>query len=78
MLKPQEVLDTYYLEARCMILEIAAVFDRYDAAATREGAGAEDESKLRCLQEALQLSAAPHEHANRTTKLLELFADIPT
>ena len=32
MLKPQEVLDRYYLETRCMLLETAAVLDRYDAA----------------------------------------------
>ena len=78
MLKPQNVIDTYYLEARCMILEIAAVFDRYDASVEREGAPAGDERKLQCLREAMQLTADPKEHNNRAEKLLTLFANIPT
>ncbi|MDA1044236.1 MAG: hypothetical protein O3C57_03320 [Verrucomicrobia bacterium] len=78
MLKPQNVVDTYYLEARCMLLEIAALFDRYDAAVQRAGKPAQDERKLQCLRQALQLTADPNEHSNRTEKLLNLFADIPT
>ena len=78
MLKPQNVIDTYYLEARCMILEIAAVFDRYDASVEREGTPAEDARKLQCLREAMQLTADPDEHNNRAEKLLQLFANIPT
>ena len=37
MLSPQETLDTYYLEARRDLLEIAAFLDRYDRAAEHDG-----------------------------------------
>jgi len=30
MLSPQKTLDTYYLEARRDLLEVAAMLDRYD------------------------------------------------
>jgi len=30
MLEPQKTLDTYYLEARRDLLEVAAMLDRYD------------------------------------------------
>ena len=32
MLKPSQVLDNYYLDTRCMLIEIAATLDRYDRA----------------------------------------------
>ena len=37
MLKPDQILDKYYLEARRDLLEIAALIDRYDAAVERGG-----------------------------------------
>ena len=45
MLSPQKTLDTYYLEARRDLLEVAAMLDRYDEAVKRDGAKAENESK---------------------------------
>ena len=45
MLSPQKTLDTYYLEARRDLLEVAAMLDRYDEAVKRDGAKAVDESK---------------------------------
>ena len=77
MLSPQEILDTYYLEARRDLLEIAAFLDRYDRAAERDGAKAEDESKRKSLLEALSLLAeSEHPNANRAEQLLEHFAKI--
>ncbi len=76
MLTPRQVLDTYYLEARRDLLEIAALFDRYDAAVTREGRTAEDESKRDVLRRALARLADPAPADDRTTDLLELFAEI--
>ena len=37
MLKPSQVVDTYFLESRHQLLEIAAYLDRYDAAVARAG-----------------------------------------
>lgn len=77
MLSAQEILDTYYLEARRDLLEIAAFLDRYDRAAERDGAKADDESKRESLLEALSLLAeSEHPKANRAEQLLEHFAKI--
>jgi hypothetical protein len=49
MLKPSQVVDTYFLESRHQLLEIAAYLDRYDAAVARNGNAnghAADEKKL--------------------------------
>jgi hypothetical protein len=76
MLTPRQVLDTYYLEARRDLLEIAALFDCYDAAVTREGRTAEDGSKLLILRRALALLADPAPADDRATERHELFAEI--
>ena len=77
MLKPQEVLDRYYLETRCMLLETAAVLDRYDAAVEREGSTAADELKLNVLHKALQVLAEPKSR-DRAEDLLKVFTEVPT
>ena len=77
MLKPQQVLDRYYLETRCMLLETAAVLDRYDDAMEREGSIAEDELKLNVLHKALQVLAEP-KSKERVEELLNLFVEVPT
>lgn len=77
MLSPRQVLDTYYLEARRDLLEVAALLDRYDAAVGRVGSPADEEEKLAILRRALTLLAdsdAPR--GDRTAALLELFAEI--
>ena len=53
MLSPKETLDTYYLEARRDLLEVAALLDRYDQAVLRDGQKADDERKLQILREAM-------------------------
>ena len=50
MLSPKETLDTYYLEARRDLLEVAALLDRYDQAVLRDGQKADDERKLQILR----------------------------
>ena len=75
MLTPQEVIDTDYLEARCMLLEIAAMLDRYDAAVARTGAPAADEAKLQLLRQTMASLADPASK-ERATHLLEAFATI--
>lgn len=77
MLSPRQILDTYYLEARRDLLEIAALLDRYDVAVEREGTRAGDEAKLAILRRALtQLAAPDSPSGDRTSALLELFAEI--
>ena len=77
MLSPQKTLDTYYLEARRDLLEVAAMLDRYDEAVKRDGAEAKDESKKQSLLEAMELlSQSEHPEANRAEQLLVHFAKI--
>lgn len=88
MLTAAQVAENYFLESRHMLLEVAAHFDRYDAARAREdaapgGAGranghaaAADAAarKLAVLREALAIVADPAPREERTVALLELFA----
>lgn len=85
MLTAHQVLDLEYLNARCMLIEVAAVLDRYDrAAADAEGlpsAGqsngrANDDDRLEQLYDALTLLARRGEAGpNRSEQLLDLFSD---
>ena len=77
MLSPQKNLDTYFLEARRDLLEVAAMLDRYDRSVEKEGQKAEDESRLNSLIEALALlSKKDHPESNRAEKLLVHFAKV--
>ena len=77
MLSSKQTLDTYFLEARRDLLEVAALLDRYDESVSREGHKAKDESKLESLREAMQLLAKPdHIKSNRAEQLLTHFAKI--
>lgn len=77
MLSPKEVLDTYYLETRRDLLELAALIDRYDAAVARDGNPpvVEDE-KLLMLRRALAHLADADAPENRAKHLLEMFSEI--
>jgi hypothetical protein len=77
MLEPQKTLDTYYLEARRDLLEVAALLDRYDRSVEKQGQKAEDETRLNSLLEAMSLlSSGDHPKANRTEQLLNHFAKV--
>ncbi len=78
MLDAAQVAENYFLESRHMLLEIAAHFDRYDAALARDAGGGEGRSagagKMARLREAIAVLAAPAAGRERTVALLELFA----
>jgi hypothetical protein len=82
MLSPEQVVDTYFLEARHMLLEIAALLDRYDAAVGRgetsagNGRPTAAAAKLAVLREALGILHADGPQRERTVALLELFARV--
>ena len=76
MLTPQQVIDSEYLESRCALLEIAAMFDRYDRAVIRSGEAAQHTKKLECLRTALSVLAQSDHSEERAEKLLELVATI--
>ncbi|MEI8227490.1 MAG: hypothetical protein WCH77_04415 [Planctomycetota bacterium] len=80
MLTPAQVAETYFLESRHQLLEIAAYLDRYDAAVARSGCSngqaAADEKKLALLRRALEIVAEQKPATERTVALLELFATL--
>jgi len=76
MLTAEQVLDTYFLDVRCMLLEIAATLDRRDAASQRAADSAEDpDGRLEKLYQSLSLLADKRAGANRAEQLLNLFSD---
>jgi hypothetical protein len=82
MLSAEQVVETSFLEARHMLLEIAALLDRYDAAAARSpgrvdaGQAAAAAAKLAALREALGVLGEQPPSRERTVALLELFARV--
>ena len=71
-----QVLDAYFLDSRCMLIEIAAVLDRYDAALQRAGAPAGDSPpRLEKLYQSLALLTDRKAAANRAEQLLRVFSD---
>jgi hypothetical protein len=82
MLSAAQVAENYFLESRHMLLEVAAHFDRYDAAVARDGgiangragSGEGSTGSMGRLREAVAILAAPHSDRERTVALLELFA----
>ncbi len=76
MLTASRVLDNYYLDTRCMLIEVAAMLDRYDRAAEKEGAAEElNDPRRELIQKALALLADPNTGQNRAEQLLLLFSD---
>ena len=73
MRSAKQTLDHEFLDARCQLVEVAAMLDRYDRA--REEEGVEEDPRLDLLYEALTLLAARNAAPNRAERLLMLFTD---
>ena len=75
MLTPDGVLDNYFLDTRCMLIEIASTLDRYDRAAEQSGATNADD-RLDQIYQALTLLAERETTSNRGERLLNLFSEL--
>ncbi len=77
MLSTGEVLETYFLDTRCMLLEIAATLDRLDHAAE---AGSDEmpvgDPRLQKIYQSLVLLAERETTPDRAERLLNLFSDL--
>jgi hypothetical protein len=71
-----QVLDTYFLENRCMLVEIAAMLDRMDRAVLRAGGppGPLD-PRLEKIHESLRILADRTGPPDRAERILRLFSD---
>lgn len=76
MLTAEQVLDHYFLDARCMVIELAALLDRFDRAAEAQAgdvpAGID---RLDRIYQALTLLAERETTPHRCERLLHLFSD---
>jgi hypothetical protein len=77
MLSASEVLDRYFLDNRCMLLEIAATLDRLDAAAGRDGDSLPvEDPRFQTIRRSLELLADRSATPDRAERLLHLFSDL--
>ncbi len=75
MLTAERVLDEYYLEARCKLLELAAILDRYERGGG-DFTGSDDPRIARCRQ-TIALLAEARDHPNRAEAAALIFSDPP-
>jgi hypothetical protein len=76
MLKTREVLDAYFLETRCMLLEIGATLDRLDRAAeANSDSTITADGRLERIHQSLALLAQRETTPDRAERLLNLFSD---
>ena len=76
MLTADKVLDKYYLEVRCMLIEIAATLDRYDRANDEQAGGTARDERLNKVYEALAVLSKPSNTPDRSERLLYMFSDL--
>lgn len=75
MQTPQQVLDAYFLDTRCMLVEIGATLDRHDRATVGHGAPAAADGRIDKLRSALALLAESDATPDRAERILMLFSD---
>ncbi len=73
-LSSEEVLDHHYLEVRCKLLEIAAIYDRFQRAGGGDPVTARDRRLARCSQ-ALDLLVDPSGSPDRAERIALIFSD---
>jgi hypothetical protein len=77
MLTPKQVIDEYYLEVRCKLLEVAAILDRYDRAADRTGETPPVDPRWERCRKSLELLNQPQKQPNRAEQTALIFSDKP-
>ena len=76
LMPPRKVLDTYALDVRCKLIEIAAILDRYDRAAAADPQSApRDDDRLRRFREALSILNDPQATPDRAERVALVFSD---
>ena len=76
MLSPKKIVDEYYLEVRCKLLEIGAIMDRLDRAQANDPQEGiyEDPRWQQCLKSMAYLNE-PSENPDRAEQVALLFSD---
>jgi len=74
MLTFDQTVSAEFLQSRYLVLELAAVLDRIDEAAAREGRTAAD-PRLRFVQQAIEIIAAPAGRPDRVERILRVYSE---
>lgn len=75
MLTASQVMEKYFLDARAMILELAALLDRYDRARASEADSPPVDPRMELLYKALGILADRTTTPDRVERLLVMFSD---
>ena len=76
MLKPNQVIDSYFPEVRAWLIQIAAVMDRLDRAAeSGDGKLSADDPRLKQFQQSLDVLRNTRGKANRAEQIQMIFSD---
>jgi len=75
MLTASEVVEKYFLDARAMLLELAALLDRYDRACAQAADSPPKDPRMELLYQALALLADRQTTPDRVERLLVMFSD---
>lgn len=74
MLNFESIVTREWLQGRYHLLEIAAMLDRMDIAAKREGLNAQNDQRVQKLRNALSLITQTHD-ATRAERILMMLCD---
>ena len=66
------------LQGRHLVLELAALLDRIDESAAREGRGSANDQRLGELRQAIGLIAQPAGRPDRAERILRIYSDPET
>jgi len=75
MMNRNVVLEQYYLDCRCMLLELAATLDRHDRAPTAPSEVKTADERLLLLRQAIQVLADPSAQPDRAQRILQLLSE---
>ena len=76
MLTAEKVLDKYYLEVRCMLIEIATTLDRHDRALEEQAEYGQQDDRLDKVYEVLAELSKSSNTSDRSERLLNMFSDL--
>jgi hypothetical protein len=74
MLTYEQTVRSEFLQARYLILELAALLDRVDEAAGRSGVSPSDDPGMRQLIDAVRVLAEPSAKPDRAERLLRHYS----
>ncbi|HEX2972184.1 MAG TPA: hypothetical protein VHP11_07615 [Tepidisphaeraceae bacterium] len=75
MLNFEQTIKNETLQARYLILELAAILDRLDEAAARDSRSAGDDARVKQMAEAIAVLATPSEKPDRAERILRQYSD---